>query len=180
MTRTSDRFIPLEKRAEIANLKHANLFISIHANAAKRKEANGIETYHLGVGSSQRARETAARENGEKVFSSPYSDIQKILADLITTQKMNGSSCLARFVQENLVKGMNKKYSMIKDLGVKEGPFYVLHDTNMPSILIEVGFITNRKEQRRLANFDYLERLARHIARGIHIAMPIQKCTPTI
>ncbi|MEC7641725.1 MAG: N-acetylmuramoyl-L-alanine amidase, partial [Nitrospinota bacterium] len=180
MTRTSDQFVPLEKRGEIANQNNANLFVSIHANAARRKGAYGIETYHLGVGSSERAMETAARENGEIVYTTPDTDVQRILADMITQSKMNGSSCLARFVQENLVKGMKKKYSLIKDLGVKEGPFYVLHDTNMPSILIEVGFITHQEEQRRLADFDYLERLARHIARGINRAMPLEECAPTI
>jgi len=181
ITRTNDSFIPLDKRGEIANRNNADLFVSIHVNAARREGANGIETYHLGRGSSERARQTAARENGDTVYSVPDSEVQRILTDMITNRKMNDSSCLAKAVQKTLAKGMTRNYPRVKDLGVKDGPFYVLHDTKMPSILVEVGFLTNRIEQRRLASFAYLDQLAGHIARGIHVVMPIEKkCAPTI
>ncbi|MFQ5717638.1 MAG: N-acetylmuramoyl-L-alanine amidase, partial [Nitrospinales bacterium] len=78
MTRTRDKFLPLEKRGHIANENNARLFVSIHANAAKRKGAHGIETYSLGLGSSERARQTAARENGRVIYSGPDSQVQKI------------------------------------------------------------------------------------------------------
>lgn len=181
MTREDDSFIPLDKRGEIANRENADLFVSIHVNAARREGANGIETYHLGRGSSERARETAARENGDTVYSVPDSEVQRILTDMITNRTMNDSSCLAKAVQKTLTKGIIRNYPTVKDLGVKDGPFYVLHDTKMPSILVEVGFLTNHIEQRRLASFKYLEQLAGHIALGIHAAMPIEKkCAPTI
>lgn len=168
MTRHDDTFIPLEERGEIANEKNADLFVSIHVNAAKRRSAHGIETYYLGVANSAQAQETAARENGELVHSVKDNQVQQILASMISTTKINASAVLASHVQERLHSSVKKKYSGVKDLGVKEGPFFVLHDTNMPSILVEVGFITNSREERRLRRSDYLERLASAIAQGVH------------
>jgi N-acetylmuramoyl-L-alanine amidase len=168
MTRHDDTFIPLEERGEIANKQNADLFVSIHVNAAKRRSAHGIETYYLGVANSAQAQETAARENGELVHSVKDNQVQQILANMISTMKINASAVLASHVQERLHRSINKKFSGVKDLGVKEGPFFVLHDTNMPSILVEVGFITNPREERRLRRSDYLDRLASAIAQGVH------------
>lgn len=168
MTRRDDTFIPLKERSAIANNRNADLFVSIHANAAKRKSAHGIETYFLGTTNNDRALETAARENGELVQSVKDDQVQEILASLITTTKINDSSRLAGTVQENLFRSSRKKFRELKNLGVKEGPFYVLHGADMPSILVEVGFLTNRKESRMLSKPDYLYRLASSIAEGIH------------
>jgi N-acetylmuramoyl-L-alanine amidase len=142
LTRTDDTFIPLEDRGGMANEKSADLFVSVHANAAKRLSAHGIETYYLGNANSEQAQETAERENGELVHSVKDDQVQQILASLISTTKINDSAILAGHVQERLHSSIKKKYSSVKNLGVKEGPFFVLHDTNMPSILVEVGFIT--------------------------------------
>lgn len=168
MTRKDDTFIPLKERSEIANNRNADLFVSIHANAAKRKSAHGIETYFLGTTHNDDALAVAARENGELVHSVKDDQVQEILASLITTTKINDSSRLAGTVQDNLFKSTRKKYRDLKNLGVKEGPFYVLHGADMPSILVEVGFLTNRKESRMLSKPDYLYRLASSIAEGIH------------
>lgn len=168
MTRNDDTFIELKDRGKIANQHDADLFVSIHANAARRKSAKGIETYYLGAGSTEQARETAERENGELVHSVPDDVVQGILASMITATKMNDSARLAGFVQKSLHKTMSKKFSNINDLGVKEGPFFVLHDTNMPSILVEVGFVTNHKEGGQLKSSKYQKWLAESIAQGIH------------
>ena len=168
MTRKNDTFIELKDRGKIANKHNADLFVSIHANAAKRKTAKGIETYYLGSGSNEQARETAERENGDLVHSVADDAVQEILASLISTTKINDSSRLAAIVQKRLHKTMSKKFSGIQNLGVKEGPFFVLHDTNMPSILVEVGFVTHRKEGRQLKSKIYQKWLAESIARGIH------------
>ena len=168
MTRKDDTFIPLKDRSKISNKRNADLFVSIHANAAKRKSAHGIETYFLGTSHNERALETAARENGELVKSVKDNQVQQILASLITTTKINDSSRLAGRVQDNLYKSSKKKYRGLKNLGVKEGPFYVLHGADMPSILVEVGFLTHRKEARMLSRPDYIYRLASSIAEGIH------------
>jgi N-acetylmuramoyl-L-alanine amidase len=168
MTRKNDTFIELKDRGKIANKHDADLFVSIHANAAKRKSAKGIETYYLGSGSSEQARETAERENGDLVHSVADDAVQEILASLISTTKINDSSRLAAIVQKRLHKTMSKKFSGIQNLGAKEGPFFVLHDTNMPSILVEVGFVTNGREGRHLKSKIYQKWLAESIARGIH------------
>ena len=168
MTRKNDTFIELKDRGKIANQHDADLFISIHANAAKRKSAKGIETYYLGSGSNEQARETAERENGDLVHSVADDAVQEILASLISTTKINDSSRLAAIVQKRLHKTMSKKFSGIQNLGVKEGPFFVLHDTNMPSILVEVGFVTNSREGQKLKSKVYQKWLAESIARGIH------------
>ena len=178
ITRDDDRFITLEARGKFANEKDADLFVSIHVNAAERKGAHGIETYYLGRGSSDRARDTAKRENGELVYKVPDNDVQKILTDMITNRKINDSSVLARWIQDKLFLKMSKKYSHIKNLGVKEGPFFVLHSTKMPSVLVEVGFITNSSERKRLSKPQYLNRLAESIAQGISYYLKDNK--PTI
>ena len=168
LTRDDDRFISLEERGQIANQKDADLFVSIHANAAKRRSAQGIETFYLGVANNDDAQETAARENGELVYSVKDNQVQQILASLISTTKKNDSAMLAGHVQDRLRKSVTRKIRGVKDRGVKEGPFFVLHDTNMPSIIVEVGFITNPDEERRLKKSKYLDRLANSIATGIH------------
>ena len=94
--------------------------------------------------------------------------MQQILASLISTTKINDSAMLAGHVQDQLYKNIKKIQPKVKDLGVKEGPFFVLHDTNMPSILVEVGFVTHRREENSLKDPKYLEQLAQAIAKGIH------------
>jgi N-acetylmuramoyl-L-alanine amidase len=168
MTRKNDTFVELKDRGKIANQHNADLFVSIHANAAQRKSAKGIETYYLGSGSNEQALETAERENGDLVHSVADDAVQEILASLISNMKINDSSRLAAVVQKRLHKTMSKKFSGIQNLGVKEGPFFVLHDTNMPSILVEVGFVTNRQEGQHLKSKVYQKWLADSIARGIH------------
>ena len=165
LTRNNDVFIPLQERTEIANGNKADIFISIHANASKRKDASGIETYYLDFAKSDRALETAAREN--KVPRSNIDDVQYILADMVANTKMNDSSQLAGIVQNNLIQGMRKKFKRVKDLGAKGGPFYVLHGANMPSVLVETSFISNPIEGKRLRSSKYRERLAYFILEGI-------------
>jgi N-acetylmuramoyl-L-alanine amidase len=178
LTRKNDTFISLPGRGEVANDNNGDVFVSVHANAAPRRGAHGIETYYLGSGHSEEAKATAARENGKLVRSVNDDQTQEILASMISTTKINKSSRLASNIQHELVHSMRKKYSGVKDLGVKEGPFFVLHDTNMASVLVEVGFVTNSKEERRLKQSAYLDNLASFIAKGI--AKFIQSNDPMI
>ena len=167
LTRGDDTFIPLPGRGKIANDNNADVFVSVHANAAPRRAAHGIETYYLGQGHSEEAKATAARENGELVKSVKDDETQDILASMISTTKIKKSSRLAGNIQNQLYQSMRKKYSGVKNLGVKEGPFFVLHDTNMASVLVEVGFVTNSREESRLKQSSYLDRLASSIAKGV-------------
>jgi N-acetylmuramoyl-L-alanine amidase len=166
LTRNSDVFIPLQERTDIANDNKADIFISIHANASERKDASGIETYYLDFAKSDRALETAAREN-KVPRSNIQDDVQYILADMVANTKMNESSQLAGIVQNNLIQGMRKKFKRVKDLRAKGGPFYVLHGASMPSVLVETSFISNPIEGKRLGSSKYREKLAYFILEGI-------------
>jgi N-acetylmuramoyl-L-alanine amidase len=164
LTRETDSFIPLEERTAIANAKGADLFVSIHANSAERPEANGIETYFLDLGSDEQSMRVAARENATTV--SKVSDLQRILRDLQMTSKRNESSLLAGSVQQALVQAP-KGGKNGRDLGVKHAPFVVLMGAEMPSILVETGFISNPGEERKLADQKYRAQAARAIFEGI-------------
>jgi N-acetylmuramoyl-L-alanine amidase len=164
MTRDTDLFIPLKERTSMANAKGADLFVSIHANAAERPDLHGIETYFLDFTTDERSIQTAARENATSLHE--VSDLQVILRDLLTTSKRNESSLLAGSVQRALIEvsdgGKNGR-----DLGVKHAPFVVLIGAEMPSILIEIGFISNPTEERKVANPKQRERMAQAMLAGI-------------
>ena len=165
LTRDSDVFIPLEERTAIANSQEADLFVSIHINAAPRRTASGIETYILSLSNNEEARRVAARENATSTRS--VSDLEFILNDLIKTAKTNDSAKLAAVVQDNLVSGLRKKFGKIRSNGVKGAPFYVLVGTKMPAILVEVSFISNPEEEMRLKDEAYLREVVEGIAAGI-------------
>lgn len=165
MTRDDDIFIPLEERTAIANTKEADIFISVHANASFNRKAGGVEIYFLNLTNDAVAIRLAARENA--VSSKKMSDLQYILNDLIKTSKTNESSRLATFVQESLVSNLRSKYGDIKGNGVKGAPFYVLVGTHMPSILVEVSFISNPKEEARLKDDAYLHEIVQGITSGV-------------
>ena len=164
LTRDTDVFIPLEERTAIANASGADLFVSIHANAAERSDAHGIETYFLDLASDEQSMRVAARENATTV--SKVNALQRILRDLSMTSKRNESSLLAGSVQRAMVHapGAGKNG---RDLGVKHAPFLVLMGAEMPSILVETGFLSHPGEERKLADPKYRAQAARAIFSGI-------------
>ncbi len=165
LTRSHDTFLSLEERMAIANAKKADLFISIHTNAHKNRNIHGIETYYLSPTNDKDALELAAKENGTSAKN--VSDLQVILRDLILQKNTTESSGLADCVQNCMVAELKRKYRGINNLGVKQAPFVVLMGAQMPSILIEVSFITNRREATRLTNDRYLDNIAYGIVKGI-------------
>ena len=165
MTRTTDRYVTLEERTAIANTKNGDLFISIHANAAKNPDAFGIETFFLNLATDDESIAVAARENATSTKN--ISDLQSILTDLMQNAKVNESSRLAARVQDNLCDHMSIKYSNIKNKGVKKAPFYVLLGAQMPSILVETSFISNQRECARLASPEYQDRICDAIIAGV-------------
>ncbi len=176
LTRNSDRFLTLEERTAIANTKNADLFISIHTNSHKDHRAYGIETYFLNLATDDDAIRVAAMENATSTKN--ISDLQTILYDLMQNAKINESSRLAGNVQVSVVRHLKtKRYSRIKDKGVKQAPFYVLLGAQMPAILVETSFISNRRECERLVNPQYQQRLCEAIVIGIK--KYIQEITPT-
>lgn len=164
-TRNDDFYLTLDERTKIANAKKADLFVSIHANASKNKNARGIETYYLDFTKEERAKEVAARENATTLQG--VDEVQAILRDLIVSSKYNESTLLASLIQKRLVVEVANINREINDLGVKQGPFYVLIGAAMPSILVETSFITHEKEGSLLATNEYRERIAHGIFEGI-------------
>ncbi|MCD6586373.1 MAG: N-acetylmuramoyl-L-alanine amidase, partial [Desulfobacteraceae bacterium] len=142
-----------------------DLFISIHANASRNKRAFGIETYFLNLTTDDESITVAARENATSEKN--ISELQTILNDLLQNAKINESSRLATYVQKELCHTMKKKYNRIKDKGVKRAPFYVLIGAQMPAILIETSFISNKTECQRLKDTTYQRTLCDGIVNGI-------------
>ncbi len=165
LTRNGDTFLSLEERTAIANTKNADLFISIHTNANKTRVCRGIETYFLNLATDEHAILVAARENATSAKN--ISDLEAILSDLMKNAKIDESSRLAGHVQEAIIRELKPRYSRIKNNGVKQAPFYVLLGAEMPCILIEVAFITNPRECRRLNSAGYQEDIVDAIVTGI-------------
>jgi len=173
LTRDTDAFIPLEQRTAIANSKRADLFVSIHANASPRRDAKGVETYLLNWTNDEEAMKVAARENAislkkMKKMNEGRDVLDMMLSDLRRDNKRDESLKLANFVQQNMVSGLNKSYSHIVDLGVKQALFYVLFGAQMPSVLVEVSFISNPLEEKLLAKDSYRVEVAQSIASGVN------------
>ena len=165
MTRSTDVFIELQERTAIANKVGADLFVSIHANASLNRGASGIETYYLNLAKTEKAAQLAAKENGttlEKV-----SVLQAVLFDLMANYKLNDSAHLADDVQKALYKKALTGYPTVKNLGVKQGPFYVLVGATMPSILVETAFVSNERDEVKLKDPQYQDLTAEGILSGI-------------
>jgi len=165
MTRKSDVFVSLDERTRVANEARADLFVSIHCNAARRRRLEGVETWTLNVSSDRYAERLAAFENAEADRS--VSDLRLILADLATKANASDARDLAQSVQSSVVRTLRSRVGRVRDHGVKQALFYVLLGTRMPSILVETGFISNPKEEARLRSARFQEGTAQAIARGV-------------
>ncbi len=165
LTRGTDVFLPLEKRTAIANIKKADLFISLHVNAHKYSNVQGVETYFLNIALDEDSMNLAARENATSTKN--ISDLQMILNDLMLNTKIHESSRLAEFVHRGLMGELRGGYKPVEDRGVRQAPFYVLIGAEMPAVLVEIGYITNPIEHKRLRSEAYLNKVASGIVKGI-------------
>lgn len=165
LTRDRDRTIELEERTAIAEAARGDLFVSLHANASRRRSLHGIETYYLDKDYERHSVTVAARENG--IRPSQVNALQRTLAQLRVSETEAWSARLATRVHSQIVSGLSKQSKPVQDLGVKKGPFYVLFLSDMPAILVEAGFVTNKTEARRLRDKDYIAILAEQIAVGV-------------
>jgi N-acetylmuramoyl-L-alanine amidase len=166
-TRKTDVFIPLDERANIANRNKADLFISIHVNSIKRGNASGTETYTIGLANSDENLEVAMRENSVIYMEDDYlrkdedyapkSTESYIAFECMQSKHMEQSVSLASEVQKSFAK------SKRQNRGVRQAGLLVLRRTSMPSVLIELGFISNRTEERFLASKDGQNTLAKSI-----------------
>jgi N-acetylmuramoyl-L-alanine amidase len=172
-TRSSDRFIELAQRTEIANKmlerKQNGLFISIHVNASILPSVSGFETYFLSQNpSNDEARATAALENNVIILENNkkrknYEDVEHVEAIMLTTQIQKESRNLANSIQSYLKKEIRDSDSK----GVKNADFFVLRGSLMPAVLVEIGYISNSKEAKKLNTSDYQKKIAKGIGDGI-------------
>jgi N-acetylmuramoyl-L-alanine amidase len=158
LTRHVDEFIPLEERTAIANREGADLFLSIHANASRQPVAQGVETYFLNFSTNPAAEAVAARENATS--GRTMGNLPDLVKTIALNNKVAESRELATIVQTSLVRHL-------RDLGVKQAPFVVLIGAQMPSILAEISFVTNRSEASLLKQAAYRQRIAQSLFDGV-------------
>jgi N-acetylmuramoyl-L-alanine amidase len=169
LSRKGDQFVPLRERTSFANRERADLFVSIHANAHREAASEGVETYFLSSEATDNAaRQVAAAENSVVQLEKPSGrggrgDVVKaILWDLAQSEFQQESSRLAEVVQDSMTQSLK-----IPNRGVKQAGFYVLGGAAMPAILVEIGFVTNPKEERKLKDSKYRDEIAQAIFAGI-------------
>jgi N-acetylmuramoyl-L-alanine amidase len=165
LTRRTDVYVDLEERTAIANRESADLFLSIHANAARNTAAHGVETYYLSFASSPDAEAVAARENSASTRA--MHNLPDIIKSIALNNKLDESRDLAAMVQEAMVTRMRGSKKDLRNLGVKKAPFVVLIGAGMPSVLAEVSFLTNRPEAQLLKSSGYKQRIAESLHEAV-------------
>ena len=169
MTRDADHFVTFDERTRIANAASPDLFISIHANASSLQKVKGIETFFASPeATDESARALAQRENlafGASAASLAEGDpLRAILGDLLATEHLADAQEFAGITQRRLATAESSR-----SRGVKQAPFVVLMGVHSPAVLIEVGFLTNAKEERRLASRTERERLVSGVAEAVAV-----------
>ncbi|MBZ0165687.1 MAG: N-acetylmuramoyl-L-alanine amidase, partial [Candidatus Omnitrophica bacterium] len=167
MTRTNDTFISLQERSEFASRTKADAFVSIHANASPKRSVQGVEVFAL-RNLSPAEKEDPKRKANRKLMlnhlavskSDPNMDI--IVDELMYDHKQGESFQLAKSIGEDMARSLK-----IRHRGTKTAGFYVLRNTLIPAVLVEVGFLSNPKEERLLKSSRYREQVARSIARSL-------------
>ncbi|HDP95872.1 MAG TPA: N-acetylmuramoyl-L-alanine amidase [Candidatus Aminicenantes bacterium] len=165
LTRDDDRYISLEERTAIANSHKADLFVSIHLNAAPNKKARGVETYYLSFTTDPWATQVAAQENA--VSTKSIGEMKSLIEKIMQNAKVTESKALAASVQKNLADTLRKQHKQVANLGVKKAPFYVLAGAEMPSVLVEASFLSHKDEARLLNTDAYREQIAKGLYDGI-------------
>ena len=167
LTRTGDYFVTLADRTAFANKASADLFISIHLNSSPDAATTGIETYYLNNTTDRAAIRLAAMENasGGAYSTAAGGDLNYILSDMRQQYKANESVALASMIEAETAAELNASLGVrVNALGAMRGPFYVLVGAQMPAVLVECGFLSNRDEAARLASVPYQQMLAQGIA----------------
>jgi N-acetylmuramoyl-L-alanine amidase len=164
-TRTEDVSVPLETRTELANQQKADLFISLHANSSRLRNIAGPETYYLNFTTSASALEVAARENAasEKTIH----ELQELVQKITLKAKVQESREFAAAIQRSLHAGLWKSTPAVKDRGVKKAPFVVLIGASMPSVLVEIDFMSNSRAERLLKTPAHRQKVAEALFEGV-------------
>ncbi|HYM11259.1 MAG TPA: N-acetylmuramoyl-L-alanine amidase [Bryobacterales bacterium] len=164
-TRSDDTFIPLEQRTALANEKQADLFISIHANSSSLRGVRGIETYYLNLTADREAQEVAARENAASQKS--IHDLQDVVSRIALTEKISESREFAAQVQRSLYTAVSRNNTTLRNRGVRKAPFVVLIGAHMPSVLAEISFLSNPRDERLLKTPAYRQKIAEALYNGV-------------
>jgi N-acetylmuramoyl-L-alanine amidase len=164
-TRSGDVFIPLEQRTKIANSEKADLFISIHANSSPQPSASGVETFYFNLTSDKVGLDLATRENATSTSS--ISDLNDLLHKAVLENKLEESREFAQKVQSALWTTSLKMNSRSRNRGVRQAPFVVLIGASMPSILAEIGFVSNPHDERLLRRTDQRQKIAEALLKGV-------------
>jgi N-acetylmuramoyl-L-alanine amidase len=165
-TRSDDTFIPLQERTAIANRKKADLFVSIHANSSPVPRVAGIETYYLNFTTSPDALDVATRENASS--DKTVYELQDLVQTIAKHDKVAESRSLALEVQSALQSFEIKNNPAAKDRGVRKAPFVVLIGAQMPSILAEIGFLSNARDESLLSKPEQRQKLAEALYKGVY------------
>jgi N-acetylmuramoyl-L-alanine amidase len=163
LTRRADTYVPLEERTAIANREGADLFLSIHANASGNIKTRGVETYFLNFAATPDAAAVAARENAPS--GRTMSSLPDLVKAITLSNKRDESRDFAAEIQRALFRQL--RTAGMRNLGVKQAPFVVLIGAEMPSILAEVAFLTNRQDEQLLKRASYRQRIAEALLNGI-------------
>jgi N-acetylmuramoyl-L-alanine amidase len=164
LTRTDDTYVPLEGRTKIANEAKADLFLSIHANSSPVKSVTGVETYYLNFTTSRSALDLAARENAPA--ESSIFDLKDVLEKIALRDKIDESREFASRLQTSLYT-LTKASAATKNRGIKKAPFVVLIGAQMPSVLAEIGFLTNSNDEALMRKTDHRQKIAEALYKGI-------------
>jgi N-acetylmuramoyl-L-alanine amidase len=164
-TRSDDTYIPLERRTQIANEGRADLFLSIHANSSPYKYVAGVETYYLNFTTIKSALDTATRENASS--SRSVFELKDLLQKIALKDKIDESREFAARVESSLYGVSSKSNPAAKNRGVKKAPFVVLIGASMPSVLAEIGFLTNTSDELMLKRPDHRQKIAEALYKGI-------------
>jgi N-acetylmuramoyl-L-alanine amidase len=164
-TRKDDTFVPLTGRTALANEKKADLFLSIHANSSPVARITGVETYYLNFTDSKEALDVASRENAS--YDKSIFELRDIIQKISLHEKAEESKEFAGRMQSSLYAFEARNFPAAKNRGVKKAPFVVLIGAQMPSILAEIGFLTNTREEALLKKSDYRQKLAEALFRGV-------------
>jgi N-acetylmuramoyl-L-alanine amidase len=165
LTRSDDTFIPLHERTAIANEHKADLFLSIHANSSPSPVVGGIETFYLNFTNSSSALEVAARENSGSDKS--VGELKDLIQSITLNDKITESQTFARDIQAPLYAQAASANVAAHDRGIKRAPFVVLIGASMPSVLAEIGFLSNSRDERNLNRPEYRQKIAEALYRGI-------------
>lgn len=165
LTRANDTFLPLEERTRVANKERADLFLSIHANSSPEPTATGVETYFFNFTSDHHSVDLATRENAASTSS--IADLGDLLHRAVLQAKLSESREFAQQVQSSLWASSVKINNRSKDRGVRQAPFVVLIGATMPSILAEIGFVSNPHDEQSLRTGESRQRIAEALYKGI-------------